>query len=450
LLVLKSSQVRTKPDNKVTPTIHHSLYHSIISIFLPKSKIVDHYSEIIGLIITLKLIILVIPKFNHSKLPMKYKSFSIFLVFLAMGFADAVGPLVGLAKETFDLSNAAAQLLPMTGLLMFGLLSIPMGIVQDKRGKLFVLVAGLILAVLGAGLPWIGGLNHYVVLVVAVALLGAGATLLQVSGNPIMRDVSPEGKYSRNLSLGQFIKAIGTLSTAGIPLLAKNYFNADWSVIFPIYSIAILVTILIVSTSGIKEDKNKQATAATFRSCFALLKNRYVLMMVFGIFMYVGAEICVSSGMALYLEEQFGLNIQETGLAGTGLFFLAIMTGRFLGGIILNWVKAKHFLLVSVFVSLIGIAGLFLGIKSVGFISSFIIGIGFANIFPLIFSITVDKMPDRANELSGLMVTAILGGAVLPPLMGVLADNTSVLTGMLVPLVAIFYIGWISLKVQRA
>jgi len=380
---------------------------------------------------------------------MKYKTFSIFLVFLTMGFADAVGPLVGLAKETFDLSNAVAQMLPMTGFLMFGLLSVPMGIVQDKRGKLFVLIAGLILALLGVGLPWAGGLNHFVVLIIAVALLGAGATFLQVSGNPIMRDVSPDGKYSRNLSLGQFIKAIGTLSTAGIPLIAKNYFNIDWSVIFPVFSIAILAAILIVSTSGIKEKRSADTNPATFRSCFSLLKEGHVLMMVLGIFVYVGAEICMSTGMPLYLEEQFGLNIQKIGLAGTGLFFLAIMTGRFLGGIILNWVKAKTFLIASVLISLIGIAGLFIGIKSVGFISSFIIGLGFANIFPLIFSITVDKMPDRANELSGLMVTAILGGAVLPPLMGVVADNSSVLTGMIVPMIAIFYIGWIAISVKR-
>ena len=380
---------------------------------------------------------------------MKYKTFSIFLVFLAMGFGDAVGPLVGLAKDTFNLSNAAAQMLPMTGFLMFGLLSIPMGIVQDKRGKLFVLIAGLILAVLGVGFPWLGGLKHFGILVIAVAFLGAGAALLQVSGNPIMRDVSPEGKYSRNLSLGQFIKAIGTLSTAGIPLIAKNYFDVDWAIIFPIYTIAILITIIIVSTSGIKKEKSADATPATFRSCFSLLKNGYVLMMVIGIFMYVGAEICMSSGMALYLEEQFGLNIQEIGLAGTGLFFLAIMTGRFLGGIILNWMKARHFLIISVLISLVGIAGLFVGVKSIGFISSFVIGIGFANIFPLIFSITVDKMPDRANELSGLMITAILGGAVLPPIMGLIADNSSVLTGMLVPLAALLYIGWIAISVNR-
>lgn len=380
---------------------------------------------------------------------MKYKTSAIFLVFLAMGFGDAVGPLVSLAKDTFGLSNAVAQLLPMTGFLMFGLLSVPVGLVQDKKGKIFILIAGLLLALLGLGLPVAGGMEHFWLLVICVALLGAGATFLQVSGNPLTRDVSPEGKYSRNLSLGQFIKAIGTLSTAAIPLIARNYFNADWTVIFPIFSAAILITMIIVLSARIREKKSDDSHSATFRSCFSLLGNSYVLMMVMAIFLYVGAEICLATGIPLYLEEQYGVSIQELGLAGTGLFFLAIMTGRLLGGIILNWMPAKQFLVLTVSLSLLGLAGLFLGIKAVGFISSFVIGLGFANIFPLVFSITLDKMPDRANELSGLMVTAIIGGAVLPPLMGLLADHTSVIIGFVVPIAALFYIGWTSVKVMR-
>lgn len=378
---------------------------------------------------------------------MKFRTFAIFLVFLAMGFGDAVGPLVSLAKDTFNLSNAVAQLLPFTGFLMFGLFSVPMGIVQDKKGKVFVLQAGLICALLGLFLPIIGGMEQFIVLIISVAFLGIGATFLQVAGNPIMRDVSPPGKYSRNLSLGQFIKAIGTLSTAGIPLLAKNYFGSEWTVIFPIYSSAILITILIVASSRIKEKKNEDAVPANFRSCFALLKNPYVLMMVLGIFLYVGAEICMSSGLPLYLEEQYGIEIQKIGLAGTGLFFLAIMIGRFLGGVILNWMSAKKFFLFTCLLSIVALSGLFIGNQVIGFISAFVIGLGFANIFPLVFSITVDKMPERANELSGLMITAILGGALLPLLMGIVADNSSVLIGFVVPLLSILYITLVSIIV---
>jgi fucose permease len=66
--------------------------------------------------------------------------------------------------------------------------------------------------------------------------------------------------------------------------------------------------------------------------------------------------------------------------------------------------------------------------------------LGFANIFPLLFSMTVDRMPERANELSGLMVTAIIGGALLPPVMGLIADHSSVQLGFIVPITAIAFV----------
>jgi fucose permease len=72
-------------------------------------------------------------------------------------------------------------------------------------------------------------------------------------------------------------------------------------------------------------------------------------------------------------------------------------------------------------------------------------GLGFANIFPLVFSIAVEKMPSHTNELSGLMVTAIVGGAFLPPVMGMLADRTTVTAGFLVPIAAVGYITWVSI-----
>jgi len=124
------------------------------------------------------------------------------------------------------------------------------------------------------------------------------------------------------------------------------------------------------------------------------------------------------------------------------------MAGRFLGAVILNWITARKFLLITVLVSVLGIAGLFTGVKMITITSFIIIGLGFANIFPLIFSITIDNMPQRANELSGLMVMAIVGGAILPPIMGKISDLTSMTFGFFVPLIAILYILFISFYVS--
>ncbi len=223
---------------------------------------------------------------------MSKKTIPIFLAFLVMGFGDAVGPFVGLAKNEFNLSNSVAFIIPFLGFLMFGLLSVPMGIFQDRKGKKFTLELGLIFALIGLTIP-IFGLNSFPRFLLTVLLLGIGATILQVAGNPIMRDVSEEGKYSRNLSLGQFVKAIGSLSGPIIPVIAARYFNKDWRVMFPIYSFFILITIISVATLKVEEKKDDNQKPATLKTCLSLLKNRYVLFMVLGIFLYVGAEVSI-------------------------------------------------------------------------------------------------------------------------------------------------------------
>jgi fucose permease len=321
---------------------------------------------------------------------------------------------------------------------MFGLLSVPVGVFQDKRGKKFVLMMGL--AVILAGLLNASfGLSSFGRFLLTILLVGAGAAILQVAGNPIMRDVSAEGKYARNLTLGQFVKAIGSLSGPLIPVVAAQCLGVSWKVIFPTYAVAVLVTILAVATLRV-ERKAPERKAATMGSCVALLRNGYVLAMVGAIFLYVGAEVCLSAGIPLYLKERFGVDISGVGLLGTGLFFVALTVGRLCGGIVLNWMAPRKFFLVTCAVSILGLLGLFVPSGYVAAASFFVAGLGFANVFPLVFSLAVESLPDRANELSGLMVTAIVGGAFLPPVMGFVADHSTVQMGFLVPLAAILFI----------
>lgn len=378
---------------------------------------------------------------------MKNKTLPVFLAFLCMGFGDAAGPLTSQLQNSYELSNFTASFVTFVGFIMFGLLSIPMGLYQDRKGKKHVLQLGLIVALIGLVVPIISNYSSFALILVALLLLGAGAAILQVAGNPIMRDVSPEGKYSRNLSFGQFVKGIGTLSTVFIPILAIKFLDYDWRLLFPIYSILLLIVILILLPTKIKEKDDEKGEAATFKSCISLLNNRFILLMVLGIFFYVGAEVCMSSKLPNYLEYKFNFDIEELGLFGTLFFFIAVMTGRFLGGVILNWMSPKKFLVITAFVSLLALAGLFIAPNQIiAFVTIFMIGLGFANIFPLVFSITVDTMPERGNEISGLMVTAILGGAFVPLAFGAVADMVTLMAGFIVPIVCIFYILMISFK----
>jgi FHS family L-fucose permease-like MFS transporter len=371
---------------------------------------------------------------------MKLRTLPVFLAFLAMGFGDAVGPFVSLAQKEFQLSNAVALMIPFVGFSMFGLLSVPMGLIQDQRGKKFVLLLGLAVALVGL-LNATFAFSSYPGFLVTILLVGAGAAILQVAGNPFMRDVSEEGAYPRNLSLAQFVKAIGSLSGPLIPVIAARWFNASWRVIFPIYAAAVLITLLAVSGLHVQEKRAKERPA-TLGSCLKLLANGYVFAMVLAIFLYVGAEVCVSSGIPQFLRARYEVDVNRAGLLGTGLFFLALTIGRFSGGMILSWMSARKFFILTSLVSIVALGGMFVPDRTVAEVSFFLIGLGFANIFPLAFSLTVESMPQYTNELSGLMVTAIVGGAILPPLMGVLSDHSSVMLGFLVPLAAILYITW--------
>jgi len=369
---------------------------------------------------------------------MRLKTLPIFLAFLAMGFADAVGPFVGLAKNEFQLSNAVAAMIPFVGFIMFGLLSVPMGVLQDRKGKKFILMAGLSICLLGL-LNASFGLTSFERFLLTVMMMGAGATLLQVAGNPIMRDVSADGQYAANLSLAQFVKAIGSLSGALIPVLALKYFGLNWQVIFPIYAAVLALTVAAVGATKVHE-KKAENKSASFASCLKLLSNGYVLAMVMAIFLYVGAEVSVSAGIPLYLKERFDVDINKIGLAGTGLFFLALTIGRFSGSVALRFLSAPKALAGTCALSALGLLGLFAPQQMVAVASFFLVGLGFANIFPLVFSMAVDKMPEFTNELSGLMVTAIVGGAFVPPLMGLVADHSSVQISFLVPLACVVYI----------
>jgi FHS family L-fucose permease-like MFS transporter len=382
---------------------------------------------------------------------MKMKTLPIFLVFLCMGFGDVVGPLVGLAKDTFQLSYTMAQLIPFVGFIMFGILSVPMGVYQDKKGKKFILMLGLIVALIGLIIPMLNGMygvkvkfnpgeySSFYLVLLSILFLVAGATILQVVGNPVMRDVSPEGTYSKNLSLAQSIKAIGSSLGFLLPPFVVLAFGLDWTILFPVFSGLILITLFLSIPLKIHEYKDPNSKPATMASCLSLLKNGYVLLMVLAIFFYVGAEVSMSSSVPILLNQNFGIKGFSLWVSWA-IFFLPIIIGRFTGSLILSRMPAKKFFLLTSIISIIGIAAIFTSNEVLTYLGVILVGLGFSNIFPLVFSITIDHMPERSNELSGLMVTAIAGGAIVPLVMGRVADMSTIETSFIVPLLCLFYI----------
>jgi MFS transporter, FHS family, L-fucose permease len=372
--------------------------------------------------------------------------FPVYLAFFVMGFVDAVGTLVGFARKEFAISGAAAGLLPFFGFVAFALFSVPSGVLAGRRGKKAVLVLALGVVLLGQLLPTIS-LSHYTTLLVAIFLIGIGMTALQVAGNPIMRDVSASGLYARNLTFAQFIKSLGSISGpyATTLLIALGF---SWTRIFPVFAAATLVALLAVL--GLKVTETRSEEPASVKSSFALLSDGWVAALVAGVFLYVGAEVGLNSWLATHLSQTFGMDLaSDATRLGPGLFFISLAAGRLLGSFVLGFTTARRFLFVSVAIALAGLAALLLGTRAVAVAGVAATGLGFANIWPLVFSIAVERRPERAGELSGLMCMAIAGGALMPPLMGLIGDASGYRWSLLVPLAAFVYLAFLAAAVRR-
>jgi len=370
---------------------------------------------------------------------MRIRVLSIFFVFFIMGFGDIVGTLVAFAREEFEISKSIAGLLPFVGFIAYGILSVPFGVLSDRKGKRFVMLSGLIIVFTGFLIPIIS-ISSFYLLLLSIFLVGTGVTVLQVAGNPIMRDVSGEGKFSRNLTFAQFIKAIGSLTG---PFIIGLLILKNWKNLFPLYAMITAITLLMIFFFRIKEKSVGKKERASIKSSFALLGDPYIFIMVFGIFLYVGAEVGINSWIATYLNDLFNIDIKSLATLSIGFFFFSLMIGRLLGSIILNWISPSKFFLLTSILSVFGILGLFIRIKFIIIGSIFLTGLAFGNIFPLIFSILVDKFPEKNNELSGLLVMAIVGGAIIPFFMGIIADFSVTLT-FLIPLASVIFITFAS------
>lgn len=378
---------------------------------------------------------------------MRLRTLPIFFAFFVMGFVDAVGTLVGFAKDEYQLSGFMAGLLPFFGFIAFALFSVPGGVLMDKKGKKYLMLLSLGIVLAGEALPAIA--TGYAMLVAAIFLIGIGMTLLQVAGNPIMRDVSGEGRFARNLTFAQFIKGLGSIAGPAVAIALVSR-GLPWNSIFTVFGAVVAVTLVGVALLRVDERRGEDKPPASIASSFALLGDPYVFAMILGLFLYVGAEVGMNSWIATFLNQRFQFDLASLATGGIAFFFVALSLGRLVGSAVLNFMSARRFLVVTAALSVLGTLGIVVGSKEVAVASIFLAGLGFGNVFPLIFSILIDRMPERSAELSGLLCMAIAGGALVPLVMGAVNDAFSSATAaMVVPLLCCAYILVLSLREAR-
>ncbi len=365
------------------------------------------------------------------------KLLPVLMGFFVMSFCDLVGVAVDYASKDFALSPSKGQLITSAVFLWFLLFSVPTGILQARIGKRNMLNIGMGITAVGMLVPFF--IYSFATVLFGFALLGIGNTIVQVSANPLLIDVVPGNRVSSFLSFSQFVKSVGSMVAAPLAgYLAARY--GDWKILFLVFGVVSVLAVVWLGATRIGERQPEEGVRVTFGSAFRLLGNGFIVLMVLAIFVVVGIDVGFNSNSGQFLHKYLNMD-EELSTYGRTVYFLGRMVGMFGGALLLTRLSSRTFLLWTSILGLIALIGILTGpVQWLAWGIVFIIGLAVANIFPLVFSIAVERHPNRTNEISGLMMMAIVGGAVIPLVMGWMSEVSGVAAGMWVLVICMIYL----------
>ena len=414
-------------------------------------------------------------------------------LFFMWGFITVlVDALIPRLKDVFELTFLQAGLVQFAWFAAYGLLSIPGGNLISKIGYQRGILVGLATAGLGCLLFYPAAATRlYPLFLLALFVVAGGITVLQVAANPYISVLGPEASASARLNLSQAFNSFGTtiapvvaasfllgdqiLSGDAIDALAEaerqTYFVAEAAAVQVPFVLLALAFFLLAGVVGViklpkilghQDEENRTSYAQVFQ-------NRKLRFGALAIFVYVGAEVALGSYMVSYglsldiLEDiqssevlgamagvaAFIKGIDVSGLDAKGVlgalltfYWGGAMLGRFAGSGLMGWVSPSRLLAVAGLcaVVLIGVSISWSGVPAL----LSLLGVGFFNsiMFPTIFTLAIEDLGEGKPQGSGLLCTAIVGGAFIPPAVGALVDGASFEVAFLLPLVCYAYIAW--------
>ena len=350
----------------------------------------------------------------------KFAVLPVMFGFFIMGFVDIVGVATSYVKADFaGMDDKVSGLISLSCFLWFLILSIPTGMLMNRIGRKKTVVVSFAITALAMLIPVLK--YDFAFVLVAFAMLGIGNTMLQVALNPLVTNVVSAEKLTGTITLGQFIKAMSSfLGTILAAMFAGSVWG--WKAIFPVYAAVTVLAMAWLAVSPIQEQLIEKSEI-TFARTFSLLRDKYIVLFFIGILVLVGVDVGMGVTFPKLLQERCSLPLEKAGM-GNSVYFLARTVGAFLGGVVLMRFSASKFFTASSCLALVSLVGLIFS-RNLTMILFFValFGLGYANLFSIIFSLSMQKMPQKTNEVSALLIVGVSGGAVLPPLLGVITDT---------------------------
>ena len=366
---------------------------------------------------------------------------SVMLAFFTMGFVDLVGIASNYIKADLHLSDAVANTLPSLVFFWFLVFAVPTGILMNRIGRRRTVLISIAVTLLSLLLAIVA--SNFALMLCAFSLLGIGNALMQTSLNPLVATVVKGGNLASTLTFGQFVKAIASFlapyiavwgATAQIPS-----FGMGWKMLFPIYAAIGLAALLLLGSTPIEEERAEQQGAG-FRDCVGLLRRPLIALSFIGIICHVGIDVGTNAMAPKLLMERLGIGLDEAAFSSS-LYFAFRTLGCLSGSMLLRIVSGRTFFALSVVMMLLAMAGMAWGeAPAVLYIAIALVGYGNSNIFPMIFAEALRSDAEHGNEVSGLMVMGLAGGALFPIFMGFASDAVGQIGAVAVMAIGVGYL----------
>ncbi len=363
------------------------------------------------------------------------------LCFFCMGFVDLVGIASNYVKEDLALSDSVANVFPSLVFFWFLIFSVPTGMLMNRIGRKKTVVLSLVVTVFSLLLPLFG--ENFGVMLAAFSLLGIGNALMQTSLNPLVSGVIGGKNLASTLTFGQFVKAIASFSAPYLAMWGATRaipeFDLNWRILFGIFlAVGVLSTVLLWLTPI--DEEPVEGKPSTFAECFKLLGTPIVLLSFFGIMCHVGIDVGTNTTAPKILMERLGMTLNEAAFA-TSLYFIFRTIGCLTGSFFLRVMSNRAFFVISIMMMALSMCGLAIGTEQwMLYTAIALVGYGNSNIFSICFAQALTSMPQKQNEVSGLMIMGIFGGTVFPLLMGFASDAIGQLGAVLVMAVGVVYL----------
>lgn len=389
----------------------------------------------------------------------------IFIIFFVISFlTNIIGPLVPEVIKGFSVSKGMAGLLNFAFFIAYGVMSIPAGILTEKYKEKKVITGAFLLATFGAFLFSL--FPSFSVYLISLFLIGMGMAVLQVAINPLLRVSGGEENFAFTSVLAQlFFGGASFLSPLLYSYLVVNLSsgntsdvllstldnlvpeNLKWVSIYWIFGIVAAIMVVVVLMSKLpKVELKEDEKVGGLNTIKELLKNKYVILFFFGIFCYVGTEQGVASWISQFLSDYHGMNPEVEGAKAISTFWLLLTLGCFLGLGLLKLIDSKWVLKTF---ALFGIVSLATALTTGNGMMAYygFVGVGFAAsvMWSVIFSLALNSLRDHHGAFAGILCSGIIGGAIVPLIVGVLGDAFGLRIGMMfvfIPLAFIFSIGF--------